>query len=194
MQKKLFSALFVLAAAMILAPFMDARGQDLDKPVLLVASPALQGDYRGTVLLAAPAADAHVGVILNRPSTATLASLFPDHEPSKEVTDPVRFGGPELNDTLFALVHGASPHPSALDMGTGLWLVAERTTIDAVIEATPNAARYFVGFVYWNPNELATEIEKGYFVARPVDASTVMRHDTSRMYDELGPKRGQVGA
>src|SRR5258705_9375134 len=62
--------------------------------VTLVAAPRLvDPDYRGAVLLAVPVDNnRHVGVIINRPTGRSLASLFPEHAPSQLVRDPVYFG------------------------------------------------------------------------------------------------------
>jgi putative AlgH/UPF0301 family transcriptional regulator len=78
----------------LLAATLPAQAQEEDA-VLLVAHPQFRDlDYRQTVLLASPAPNGgHVGVILNRPTRRTLGSLFPDHEPSKKVVDPVYYGG-----------------------------------------------------------------------------------------------------
>jgi putative AlgH/UPF0301 family transcriptional regulator len=67
-----------------------AQAQPVAKPVMLVASPALQGLYR---------------------------------QSAAKVADPV--------------------------------VVTSSDAVDRVIEQTPNDARYFVGFVGWQPGELA---------------------------------------
>ena len=72
--------------------------------MVLIAHPAFRDlEYRQTVLLAAPAPNGgHVGVILNRPTRRSLGSLFPEHEPSKKVLDPVYYGGPFSRGALVA--------------------------------------------------------------------------------------------
>jgi putative AlgH/UPF0301 family transcriptional regulator len=80
----------------VLAACSSAFAQGQDEAVILVAHPAFRDlEYRQTVLIAAPAPNGgHVGVILNRPTRRSLGSLFPEHEPSKKVADPVYYGGP----------------------------------------------------------------------------------------------------
>src|SRR5258705_10522881 len=75
--------------------------------VTLVAAPRLvDPDYRGAVLLAVPVDNnRHVGVIINRPTGRSLASLFPEHPPSKLVREQVYFAGPVLRQRIFAVVH-----------------------------------------------------------------------------------------
>src|SRR5688500_19856457 len=83
----------------LLASFLvglPALAQGQDEAMILVAHPQFRDlEYRQTVLIAAPAPNGgHVGVILNRPTRRSLGSLFPEHEPSKKVADPVYYGGP----------------------------------------------------------------------------------------------------
>ncbi len=98
MKKTLVACLLILFAA------FAARAEDLEKPLLLVASPALQGPYSRTALLVFPMRGQHAGFILNRSTDVKLASVFPEHAPSAKVADPIFFGGPEMMDSLFALV------------------------------------------------------------------------------------------
>src|SRR5688572_14645744 len=80
------------AALVVLVLFSGlAQAQSQEEAILLVAHPAFRDlEYRQTVLLAAPAPNGgHVGVILNRPTRRSLGSLFPEHEPSKKVLEPV---------------------------------------------------------------------------------------------------------
>ena len=105
-----FRMLLVLAAAALARP---AAAQD--EAMILVAHPAFRDlEYRQTVLIAAPAPNGgHVGVILNRPTKRSLGSLFPEHEPSKKVIDPVYYGGPFSRGALVALVHAPRADPNA---------------------------------------------------------------------------------
>src|SRR5260221_7729508 len=83
-------------AAVSLLLWAGAAVAQQEEALLLIAHPAFRDlEYRQTVLLAAPApSGGHVGVILNRPTKRSLGSLFPEHEPSKKVVDPVYYGGP----------------------------------------------------------------------------------------------------
>src|SRR5256885_16873158 len=86
----------VLGSLLALAAFaLAAPALAQDEAMILIAHPAFRDlEYRQTVLIAAPAPNGgHVGVILNRPTRRSLGSLFPEHEPSKKVLDPVFYGG-----------------------------------------------------------------------------------------------------
>jgi putative transcriptional regulator len=159
-----------------------------DDAILLVAHPAFRDlEYRQSVLLAAPGpTGGHVGVIINRPTKRSLGSLFPEHEPSKKVIDPVFYGGPFSRGALVALVRSdSSPGPGTVPLMKNLFLAFRANTIDHVIEATPNEARYFVGYVGWRPGELKGEIDRGLWSVLNASVDTVFRKDTEGLWEEL---------
>src|SRR2546423_3161627 len=178
-----FRMLFVLAAAALALP---APAQD--EAMILVAHPAFRDvEYRQTVLIAAPAPNGgHVGVILNRPTKRSLGSLFPEHEPSKKVLDPVYYGGPFSRGALVALVKSdQSPGAGSVPLMKDLYLAFRANIIDHVIESTPNEARYYVGYVGWRPGELRSEIERGLWSVLDADIDMVFRKDTEGLWEEL---------
>jgi putative transcriptional regulator len=166
-----------------------ASAQDLERPLLLVASPALQGAYSRTALLVFSLRGQHAGFILNRSTDVKLASAFPDHEPSAKVADPIFFGGPEMADSLFAIVR-KNPGAGAVQVLGDLFVTAEAETLDRIIEQTPNDARYFAGFVGWRPGELAREIAAGYWYVEDFEPTQAFRDDTGAMWEELVERLG----
>ena len=144
-------------------------------------------DYRQTVLIAAPApTGGHIGVILNRPTRRSLGSLFPEHEPSKKVADPVYYGGPFSRGALVALVKtDADPGSGSVPIMKHLFMAFRANTIDHVIETTPNEARYYVGHILWRPGELRHEIDRGLWSVLDADVEVVFRKDTEGLWEEL---------
>lgn len=184
MLKHLFVAiLLVLGAA-------AADAQDLAKPLLLVATPELEGPYRHTALLVVPIGGQHIGFILNRASDTTLAALFPDHGPSAKVADPVYFGGPERPNAIFAVVP-RNPGAPSVRLFDELYVTAQSDAVDRIIEQTPNEARYFAGFVGWRPGELAAELDKGFWFTAEPDAALVFSDDTGSMWEALMKRLGK---
>jgi putative transcriptional regulator len=185
---RLLFVLLPLLALFISVPWpMAALAQD-DDAVLLVANPALDDvDYRQTVLIAAPGPNGgHIGVILNRPTRRSLASLFPEHEPSKKVIDPVYYGGPVSRGALVALVKTrAAPGAGSVQLMKNLYLAFRVTTIDQVIETTPNDARYYVGYVGWRQGELQDEIERGIWSVLSPDLNVIFRKDVDGLWEEM---------
>jgi putative transcriptional regulator len=181
----LFSRLLL---ALSLALGAAAARSQAEDAMILVAHPAFRDmEYRQTVIIAAPAPNGgHVGVILKRPTRRSLGSLFPEHEPSKKVLDPVFYGGPFSRGALVALVRADSaPGPGSVLLMKNLYLAFRANTIDQVIENTPNEARYFVGYVGWRPGELKNELDRGIWSVTGAEIDTVFRKDTDGMWDEL---------
>jgi putative transcriptional regulator len=179
-------SMLTLLASLIASPFAGAQGQD--DALILIAHPAFRDlEYRQTVLVAAPAPNGgHVGVILNRPTRRSLGSLFPEHEPSKKVVDPVYYGGPFSRGALVALVRADNnPGSGSVLLMKNLYLAFRANTIDQVIEATPNEARYFVGYVGWRPGELRGEIDRGLWSVANADLEVIFRKDTEGLWEEL---------
>jgi len=177
-----------LVAILLLLSTGVASAQRQDDAIILIAHPAFRDlEYRQTVLIAAPAPNGgHVGVILNRPTRRSLGSLFPEHEPSKKVVDPVYYGGPLSKGALVALVRAdQTPGAGSVPVMRNLYMTFRANTIDHVIETTPNEARYFVGYVGWRPGELRSEIDRGLWSVLDADVETVFRKETEGLWEEL---------
>ena len=165
-----------------------AAAQSQEDAIFLVAHPAFRDlEYRHAVLLAAPATNGgHVGVILNRPTRRSLGSLFPEHEPSRKVVEPVFYGGPFSRGALVALVKtDHAPGTGTVPFMKNLYLAFRANTIDQVIESTPNEARYFVGYVGWRPGELKGEIDRGLWSVLSADIDVVFRKETDSLWEEM---------
>lgn len=175
------------ALALIGANTVHAQRVSSNAPMLLIASPRLADpNYHQTVVLVAPiGAGHHIGVIVNRPTPIALAALFPDHEASKKVVEPVFSGGPMgANALLAAIVADEAPGPGAARLTNGLYLTADAQVIDAVIERAPASARYFVGHILWREGELAAELAQGIWRDAPISDQVVRRNPES-LWEEL---------
>jgi putative transcriptional regulator len=178
---------FLVLLVLVAVTFGGARAGEPDDTVLLVATPELNAGYSHTVLIARRVAqERYVGLILNRPTPMSLAALFPDHKPSKKVLDPLHFGGPVAADAVFALVRTKeSPGEGSFQLAPDLFLATNSSVIDAVIERQPDRARFYAGFVVWEPGELAAEIASGFWFVRPADTDVVLRKRTEGLWEEL---------
>ena len=185
--RHIFMALVCAASA--LGSLAHAQQRDKDsEAVLLVASPNLRdADYRQSVVIAVPIEnDRHLGVIINRPTRRSLSSLFPDHQPSKRVSEPVYFGGPMSRGALVAVVRSdKDPGRGAIGLTRDMYLAMTVNVVDRVIEETPNNARYYVGYIVWRPGELRAEVDRRLWNVANVNQDVVFRKDMSGLWDEL---------
>lgn len=188
-ERSTIPALFMAACAILaIAWAAPARPAGLDDSIILVAKRQLQDKlYSSTILLARPiGGDRHVGFIINKPTQVTLGKLFPTHEPSRKVADPVFLGGPVSPEVIFALVQGkSSPGGRSIRILDDLYLAIDSDVVDRVIEKQSSHARFFAGMVLWRPGELQDEVKKGLWYLQDARADLVLRKPTDSMYEEL---------
>lgn len=193
----LLGALRSALLALILLLGAPASGAGESEAMFLIAHPALRdADYRESVLIAAPAPNGgHVGLIINRPTRRSLGSLFPEHEPSRKVLEPVFYGGPFSRAALVAIVKSErNPGVGSVPIMKNLYLAFRGNTIDRIIETHPNSARYYVGYVGWRPGELRREIDRGLWTVQGADVDTVFRKDTGDLWEELSAQSRRIRA
>jgi putative transcriptional regulator len=177
-----------LALANILWSACVSATGPIDGPMILVATPELRDRlFSASVLIVTPIGNGqHIGFIINRPTPVTLSEMFPEHAPSKKVTEPIFLGGPENRGALFALVQRQGQAGNGrVALASNLYLEIEREKVDGVIENEYGKARFFAGVVVWQPGELAAEIKHNFWYVQDADADLVLRKSTRGMWEEL---------
>jgi putative transcriptional regulator len=170
------SLAFVFSVLLGLSGLVNAA--DVAEPIILVAKPELRDKvYGSSILVVRPlGGDEHVGFIVNRPSTTSLGTVFPEHGPSQKVIDPVYLGGPMGTQTIFAMVQRPdSPGANSLAVMPGLFVAFDAAVVDRIIESEADHARFVAGLVAWRPGELQAEIEAGAWYVLEPDPAIVMR-------------------
>ncbi len=182
------SVVLAAMAAACLGWAVRVPAADLDKPVMLVAKPELKGSlFESSILLVRPIGGGrHIGFIVNKPTTATLGQLFPEHGPSRKADHPVYLGGPQQVNLVFALVerHGGK-QADAMQITPELFLAVQEAAIDRIIEKESEHARFFVGMVSWAPGELDEELARGYWFETEPETRFLLRKKTDGLWDEL---------
>jgi len=180
-------AVRAILLALILSASALSHATELSEPLILVAKPELRDNvYGGGILVVRPLGDdGHVGFIVNRPTGVSLGELFPGHDQSRTVADPVYLGGPLGAQVIFALVQRPdTPGGKSLEILPGLFVVLDEATVDHVIETEPDHARIVTGLVVWRAGELAAEVEQGaWFVLEP-EAALALRKPEG-LWEEL---------
>jgi putative transcriptional regulator len=181
---KLRTLLFAVLAAAATA----AQAVDLSESMVLVAKPELVDPlYGSSVLVVTPVGpDQHAGFIVNRPTNMTLGQLFPDDGPSQKVVDPLYLGGPLSQQAVFALVERKqSPGGQSFELMPGLYAAVDEETVDRIIRAESDHARFVAGLVVWRRGELRAEIERGAWYVLPPDPHLALRKPSQGLWEEL---------
>lgn len=175
-------------ALLALALALPCLGADPASTVVLVAKPGLQDPlYGASILIARALPDGrHVGFILNKPTTVTLAAAFPDHAASQPDHELLYLGGPVATEAVFVLIQThVSPGEGSIQIAPDLFLVIAEATVNRIIETQPDHARLFLGTVVWQPGELDTELKRGAWYVMDPRPDLVLPAKTDGLWERL---------
>jgi putative transcriptional regulator len=164
---------------------------------LLVASPEIKHPiFQSAVIFAAPLpSGGHLGIILNRPTDAKMGEIFPDHEPSQRLAEPVFFGGPVQSQIIVALIRSTErPSEQAMPIAKQMYIAFDAPTIDEAIERNPEQSRFYAGFVVWPPQALERQIAEGAWSVKQVEAGRMLNKETTLLWPELSGAKGPTDA
>jgi len=173
-----------------------AHAQPPDHGFLLVAKPSIADpNFQRSVVLVTYVPDgAALGVILNRPSKQSLASILPDNQKLARFTDPVHFGGPVERAGLFALFRAHESPGQALVVIDDVHLALNPATVEQLLNHPPSDLRLFAGYSGWAPGQLAGELARGDWWTVSADAETVFRKNTETLWDDLSRRARSITA
>jgi len=143
---------------------------------LLVAGPALvDPNFRRTVVLVGEhGAEGAMGVVLNRPSPASVDEAVPVLSELVEEHELVHVGGPVQPQAVLVLGEFEEPEKAGvLVFGTVGFLPGEIETADEVGDVS--RMRVFAGYAGWGPGQLEEELAEAAWIverARPEDVFT----------------------
>ena len=156
---------------------------------LLVAVPGmLDPNFSETVVLAVRGDDGGpLGLILNRPSTVELRSLYPDRTELAGRRDVVFLGGPIEPDALLFAFRSQTRPPRGLLVEDDLYISGFSEVLDELLKHSENASqqRFFTGFSGWAAGQLEDEIAQGGWYVLAFDSKTVFDMNPLTLYDEM---------
>lgn len=135
---------------------------------LLIAAPQLLDPnfLRTVVLLVQHNSDGALGLVLNRPTNATIKQAWEQVRDSGcEREDQLRWGGP-CQGPLTAL-HTSAQLADIEVLSTQLFFCGEPDKLTELVEDTSNDAKFFVGYAGWGPGQLEAEMKQGGWLTAP---------------------------
>ena len=189
------AARLALALLASLAFSLPAAAQGPTRTLFLIARPGMpDANFRETVVLVAQNANAQaIGVIVNRPTARSLASILPG-ERFRQFADPVYFGGPVGAEGFVALFRAEKNPGEAVPMLPDLYLALSPATLDELIANPPASIRFYTGYAGWGPRQLQAEIGRGDWYVLDADADTAFRRDSGNLWQELVRRARSVRA
>ena len=145
------------------APDSGASGPTAGR--LLVATPTLVDPNfaSAVVLLLDHDGDGSLGVVLNRPSAITVASVLPDWAASVDPPEVLFEGGPVSPDAALAvaLVPESGADPIGFRRLFGRTGIIDLDTPTEVLAPAINRMRVFAGYAGWGSGQLQSELDEG---------------------------------
>jgi len=184
----LCAATLMLAAGSLRAQVEHAQIES-ERVFLLVAKRGmLDPTFAETVVLAVrPDDGGPIGVILNRPSTIELRSLYPGRADIANRRDLVFLGGPvEPTALLFAFRSPLKPS-QGLFVADDIYVSGFSEVLAELLKHPEDAGqqRFFIGFSGWAAGQLEGEIAQGGWYVLRFDARTVFDMNPLTLYQEL---------
>lgn len=179
----LFAAMLVLAAGSLRAQV------ETEHAFLLVAkSGMLDANFAKAVVLAVrPDDGGPIGVILNRPSTVELRSLYPGRVEIANRRDPVFLGGPVEPDALLFAFRSPRKPSKGLFVADDIYISGFSEVLAEILKHPEDAGqqRFFAGFSGWAAGQLEDEIAQGGWYVLRFEARAVFDMNPLTMYEEM---------
>ncbi len=99
-----------------------------------------------------------MGLVLNRPTTLTLAEAVRDWKGISPRRDLVFKGGPVEAGAMFALLRAPAKPADSTHISGDLYLLATLGSLETVLATAPDRLRVFVGYAGWGPGQLEREL------------------------------------
>lgn len=162
---------------------------DLAKGKLLVASRRLTDPRfaETVILLLEYSKDGALGVVLNRFTNISLATVLPKIKALKKRKDVVSLGGPVGREQILLLVHSAKQPERALHIFGNCYIIASQTALLHLIgNGAPNIKlRAFAGYAGWAAGQLDAEVSHNDWHVISAEAATVFDTAPGKMWKEL---------
>jgi putative transcriptional regulator len=165
-------------------PVQSLRGH------LLVAGPSLvDPNFRRTVVLVGEhGEEGALGVVLNRPSEATVGEAVPELTPLVSDLAIVHVGGPVQPSAIVVLADFEEPERAgSLVLESVGFLPAE---VEPEELGQLRRTRVFAGYAGWGPGQLDDELEEGSWIVEPALPEDVFTHAPEDLWGEVLRRKG----
>lgn len=158
---------------------------------LLVASPSLvDPNFRRTVVLVGEhGEEGAMGVILNRPSSVTVAEAVPPLSDLVQPSDPVYVGGPVQQQAIVVLGEFDDPsNAAAVVVGSIGFLPGE--VEDAADLGGLGRVRVFAGYAGWGPGQLEEELAGEAWILVQAEPGDLFADEPDQLWSAVLRRRG----
>jgi putative transcriptional regulator len=165
-------------------PVQSLKGQ------LLVAVPALlDPNFRRTVVLVGEHnEEGALGLVLNRPSEATVEEAVPELTVLVAGEEQVHVGGPVQPSAIVVVAEFADPELAGALVFESVGFLPAEVDPDELGELLQT--RVFAGYAGWGPEQLDGELEDGSWIVEPAIATDVFTPEPDELWSEVLRRKG----
>lgn len=144
--------------------------------------------FKTVVLMVEHGFSGAMGLVVNRPSSVTVAHVLAQHFNLPETDDLVYVGGPVQPAALFVLHNAPALDNEGTPVVPGLYIGSSAEVFERVVRsATEGMAgldyRIFSGCAGWAPHQLEMEIDRGDWYVVPASAELILHDDPYDVWD-----------
>ncbi|MCW2954920.1 MAG: hypothetical protein JWQ48_4090 [Conexibacter sp.] len=161
------------------------------KGQLLVASPSLLDPNfaRTVVLIAEHNEDGAMGLVLNKPATATVADSAPELEELVDAEEPIYVGGPVQPTAVIVLAAFEDPSAAGLLIRDDVGFLSAEADFEESADTTRHM-RVFAGHAGWGPGQLDEELEREDWIIEPALPEDFFDDDAEDLWSAVLTRRG----
>ncbi len=146
--------------------------------------------FKTVILMVEHGAQGAMGLVVNRPSSVTVAHALSEHFKLPETDDVVYVGGPVEPAALFVLHNAPELDENATPVLPELYVGSSpdvfETVVCSVAEGNHDMKfRIFSGCSGWAPKQLETEMSRGDWHLHPANAELILKLDPYDLWDQV---------
>jgi len=147
--------------------------------------------FRSVVLIVEHNEEGAMGLVVNRPSSVTVAQALAEHFDLSHSNELVYIGGPVQPSGLFVLHDQAELVPDETPVVPGLYVGSSSEVFESVVQKAVNNGgpgsrfRILCGCAGWAAGQLEGEIERGDWFTVPACAEVMFCDDPYSVWDTL---------
>ena len=144
--------------------------------------------HRSVVLIIEHNDEGAMGLVVNRPSSVTLAHALADHFEISRTDEFVYIGGPVQPSNLFVMHNRRELDPDEPPVVPGLYVGSNSEVFENVVQSVAEECpeiqfRIFCGCAGWGPGQLESEIDRGDWFQVPASAEMLFDEDPYAVWD-----------
>jgi putative transcriptional regulator len=158
---------------------------------LLLASTTLEDPnfLRTVVLIGLHSEEGALGLVLNRPSTSTVAAAVPQLEELVDDAEPVFVGGPVQSSSIVMLAEFVDPEPAGLLVLGRIGLPAPEASLEDLAAAT-SRRRVYAGYAGWGEGQLDAELDRGDWIEQDALPEDVFCEQPEQLWSSALTRKG----